>query len=484
MRGVYTFLGDPSPYESKSSRRTASASTMNHTDTPVIAVLRRALSPRAWIVCAALAAPSPSLAWDPAACQKTGNAKEFLNKLLEESSFLSKSGLNATIIKIGSCRNKATAIEQTQLDTCVSRVKNYADVILRKGLGLNKSNAEFLAEFHSLSTTTLDIPKALRNQQLFDLLQQTNLAKEDSVKSTVDKIKDLLPDALVVPYVSPTTPSIDNVNGNGDTRGRIVVWANDSGVSKYIQFSVNANLSSEGKRIHRTQASVVSVKREDPNKGTYIFDWQRSIQPSPPEFNYNEEFGNDQHCYGCHASGVLAIRPFTGDGHDVADAAQALGTNYSEWLGKLNTNPQYKGNLEKLNKQMSDDWKAVTTVAEAPTWMNVDPIAVGPNTLETLPSGQPNETATFQKAITDACKGELDAVNTVSPKGCNGCHAKRGKPLFDQARYTDMIRKYVQGGYMPPNAKVSDAAILEKMAACFITVSDKLVKDWLKGSCN
>jgi hypothetical protein len=92
------------------------------------------------------------------------------------------------------------------------------------------------------------------------------------------------------------------------------------------------------------------------------------------EFTYlgqdQQPFGNDQHCYACHWTGVLKIYPFEPpltEKDDPGGAARTLGSDYVDWLLKLNT--KYQANVGKMNTQIANDQsqKVWTKVVGAPT---------------------------------------------------------------------------------------------------------------------
>ena len=79
-----------------------------------------------------------------------------------------------------------------------------------------------------------------------------------------------------------------------------------------------------------------------------------------------KQFGNDQHCYSCHWTGVLAIYPFQpGPTVNVGRAANTLGPDYGEWLA---LNKSYAraatDKNDKINKKDKSNW---VKVVGAPT---------------------------------------------------------------------------------------------------------------------
>ena len=254
---------------------------------------------------------------------------------------------------------------------------------------------------------------------MFEALDKTTLSKEDSVEKAVKLIKQRCKDAVVVPYVSQTVTSLDGADG--DKHGRIVVLIRDNDTSHYVQFTVDTGDTPVGSR---RQASVVKVSK---TKGTFIFDWQRTANN---EFAYTgpriELFGNDQHCYTCHWSGVLAIHPFhppTTKSPDVGKAGDTLGSGYEAWLTSLNTKYEFATN--DLNKQIKED-----------TLNSVSRKVVGSPSLfdEKFPNLLVNPS--------EACPAEKIAMSQFT---CNGCHQNRGKAIFELKNYGDMINKYVAG---------------------------------------
>jgi hypothetical protein len=467
------------------------------------------------------AAPSPSWAWT---CESQTSAQDFRDYLADRYfTFDAKTRSDM----IADCRKVVEqtkiALELTKFDACLGRAKHYADILNRsgdRGLGLEITNVEFKQKYGDI----LAIPQELANKDLFDLLQKTNLAKPETVKLTVDKIKSLLHNnAIVLPYVSPNTQSIDDAP---DTRGRIVVWYDDKDkeVSKYIQFTVDADPKppAPSPGTTRRQASVVNIKRTGLDKGTYIFDWQRGAptDPTDQKFKYNAGFGNNDHCYGCHANGVLAIHPFQGEPDEFGDAAKLLGLNGkpADWLNNLND--QYAQDAVKMNDQIDKDWaQEASIVAEAPTRKLVS------NDDSQVPDGLQNPSASKacsvdeQKAaaalrprgplawdqwLTDwnnyvtSGGGMLSAYKRVQGKEhtCGTCHDDRSKALYEPGRYTAMMTKYIESGFMPPNLPSyyydkSKRRVLKNEVpvetrrdalACFLKATNNKVKDWIKGT--
>ena len=475
------------------------------------------------------AAPAAQ-AWVPGSCQGMLNATAFRDQLATTALL----GPGNTFNLIAPCRASVPVPQQAAFDACVLRVRNYTEILARPGLGLNMTDAVF---HNTYAATNLVMPPLLLDATLFTRLQDTNLSNAASVALTVARIKTLYPAAIVVPYVSPTTPSIDNTGG-ADRRGRIVAWIDDAAnnISHYVQFSVNANSASVSGvnlgAIQRTQASVVNVKRAGAGAGTYIFDWQRTAPGvAPIAFNYNPAFGNDQKCYGCHANGVLAIHPFESGwavpaaplaNDDVGGAAASLGPTYAAWLDPLNN--LYRPDEVALNNQIAVDWGDVAgIVAEAPTPTQVVPGQTVPNALQD-PSASTNCSAPQRTAVLALrprgpltnTQWTLDWTNflgsgagrfwTYRPAqgaithNCNSCHnstvtTQRGLMVYEPASYGNILQKYVAGGFMPPDIPAYDAsggaevrrntvplATRQTATQCFEADVEARVTTWMKNT--
>src|SRR6185295_8366542 len=284
----------------------------------------------------------------------TADWKTFRDQLIDSYSARTDGVLEA----IDTCRKQSSYTSakkplKDKFETCVGRLEKLYKVLNRPGLGLSKSTDAYQKAY----TAKLNIPADLAKEALFRDLQATNLSDATSVAKVVKTIKDLTRNAaLVVPYVSPGTQSLDNPK----TYGRIVVWMNSSGLSRYVQFSVNA--APGDATADRWQASVVNVESKSK---AYIFDWTRSTAERHVFEYKSDKTQNSQRCYQCHTSGVLAIHPFEAVHEEADDAvAKKLGEGYAEWLGPLNET--YKGELTKLNAQIKKDYGPALVVADAP----------------------------------------------------------------------------------------------------------------------
>jgi hypothetical protein len=413
----------------------------------------------AWFTCALLVAGAPAAAWDASQCLDTTGPKAFRDRMADiltklDASFLQGVQDNTVWYKqdaydtIRRCQRGLISSENVHFNSCMNRVTLYANVVSRSqgdpaerldssfSLGLVFANQEYF----NANKKILEIPPCLnkpdQRKELFEALNATRLSDLASVDKTVDLIKKRCAGAVVVPYVSQTVTSIDGPDGSvigdpPDKHARIVVLIQDSDTNHYVQFTVDARDPVELRR----QASVVKVSK---TKGTFIFDWQRTDNH---EFVYQSPgvspFGNDQHCYTCHWSGVLAIHPFevpTDDRPDVGGAALSLPSGYEEWLTPLNT--KYASETAKLNLEVKKDTK--------------DPVlrkVVGsPSLLAQLPN--------LFSSPSSACSPEQqDAMSKLGADTCNSgaCHANRGKAIFELGNYGDMINKYIAGGLMPSN---------------------------------
>jgi hypothetical protein len=114
---------------------------------------------------------------------------------------------------------------------CLDRTAQYARVWQRSfanGLGLQQSDGLVWSndKFYEVTQKALAVPECLKNSDLFAQLQKTNLSDLNSVKATVDAINRQCQNAIVVPYVTATIPSLDPVGK--DDRGRIVMWIEDN----------------------------------------------------------------------------------------------------------------------------------------------------------------------------------------------------------------------------------------------------------------
>jgi hypothetical protein len=263
-----------------------------------------------------------------------------------------------------------------------------------------------------------------------------------------------------VPYVSATIPSLDGVRG--DNRGRIVVSIQDNNTSHYVQFTVSADNTTGP---FRQQASVVKVRKTGTATGTYIFDWQRTDND---EFAYRDRagslFGNDQHCYTCHWSGVLAIHPFQPSTDIVGADPPALGSQYAEWLVPLNA--KYAAETTKLNSQIKKD-------TQTPDWRKI--------VQSPFLNGFPN---LFLNPSESCSADQKTAMSQLKADNCNSsnCHQNRGKAIFELGNYGAMIDKYVAGGLMPPSNNRASLVTRESASQCFQTDAALKMTAWLKGA--
>ena len=313
----------------------------------------------AWLTCTLLAAAAPAAAWDKKACLDTDGPKAFRDKMAGiltqvDTTFFRRPGVDGfdtykqeAYDTINGCQKSLSPADRQPFASCMRRTMTYADIISRSqndqterfgsdfSLGLDVDNYSY---FRSYGSDILKIPPCLNDpkyrRELFEKLDKTVLSDLDSVEMTVNLIQQRCKGAVVVPYVSQTVTSLD---GDGaDKHGRIVVLIQDDNTDHYVQFTVSThNPSGES---GRRQASVVKVRKSGGATGNYIFDWQRTDNN---EFAYRDRdgslFGNDQHCYTCHWSGVLAIHPFqTTTSPDVGQAGSTLGPKYEKWLKPLN----------------------------------------------------------------------------------------------------------------------------------------------------
>jgi hypothetical protein len=425
-----------------------------------------------WFTCALLAAAAPAAAWDAARCWDTDGPKAFRDKIIgiltdTNWGFLEEKDQDFDKYKQGAydtilgCQKSLSSSENGHFNSCMSRVQDYAKVISRSqddgrfSLGLDVDNYTYYTQNKKILEIPSCLNKSTQNKELFEALNNTTLSKEASVERSVNLIKQRCKDAVVVPYVSQTVTSLDG--GNRDKHGRIVVLIRDNDTSHYVQFTVDTGDTPVGSR---RQASVVKVSK---TKGTFIFDWQRTANN---EFAYTgpriELFGNDQHCYTCHWSGVLAIHPFqvpTKERPDVGNAVFGIPSGYEKWLTSLNT--KYKSATDELNKQIKED-----TLNS-----NLQKVVGSPSLFdEKFPNLLVNPS--------EACPAEKTAMSQFT---CNGCHQNRGKAIFELKNYGDMINKYVAGGLMPPNNTAS-ADIRKAASQCFQKAAAAKMTTWLEGT--
>ncbi len=426
------------------------------------------------LACALLATAAPAEAWDAEKCLSQSDAAHFRDMLAplffdEEWQSNNRDWRDQIHEWMKSCSDALDKKEEEHLARCLARVEAYDTNLEAPGLGLNMNNDDFHSKF---GTTNLAIPDCLKDEELFTKLQATNLSDATSVNNTVMRIVQRCTGSIVVPYVSATIESIDNPGDGRDNRGRLVVWIGDNDISHYVQFTVSANPASKPSDVQRVQASVVNVKLSGPDKGTYIFDWTRS---PPDKFDYNKQFGNDQHCYSCHWTGVLAIYPFQPDPTaDVGRAADTLGPDYGKWLKNLNKN--YASAATDMNDQINKKDKS--------NWVKV----AGAPTLDQFPDvlSTPNCSTPTQKT----------AIEKLAATGCNLCHRTRGQ-VYEFANYEQMIRKYVSGGFMPPKLPLSSEWIVTGSTKasrddirkygtsayqCFVNSAAQQAADWAKNT--
>jgi len=397
----------------------------------------------------------------------TANWKSFRNELIDQYSVSPDTVLRS----IDSCRHHVSYTSakkpvKDHFETCVGRLEKLFQVLTRPGLGLSKSTDAY----HGAYTAKLGIPAELANEALFDDLQKVNLSNAESVKKAVDKIKELKKDAIVVPYVSPGTGSLDRP----ETFGRIVAWMKSGGMSRYVQFSVNAKPGDT--TANRYQASVVNVD----GTGYYIFDWTRSTTDRHV-FEYKSDAAqNNQRCYQCHASGVLAIHPFEAAVAEAAnpDVAKDLGAGYADWLGPLNAT--YKKNLDALNAQIATDFNPDLGVVDAPdrTLDNAFPGgAMMPDPMASPDKGNACDEA--GKAAVAAIK-----VGAKDNKTCVACHRGRGSPVASDLSLQVMMNRYIGLGFMPPG-NTATTENRQKAAGCYVSAysignPDSSLNAWVK----
>jgi hypothetical protein len=378
----------------------------------------------------------------------TAKWKDFRDSLINDYSVAPDRVLKA----IDTCRHHIsyTAAKKPVKDhyeTCVGRVEKLYKILERPGLGLSKNTDAY----HAAYTAKLAIPAELANETLFDDLQKANLSDAASVKKVVDKIKDLSKGSIVVAYVSPGTRSIDKP----ETYGRIVAWVNSGGLSRYVQFSVNAKAGDT--TADRYQASVVNV--EGKNKA-YIFDWTRSATDRHVFEYKSDKAQNNQRCYQCHTSGVLAIHPFDAV-HEEADReiARELGEGYADWLGPLNAT--YAAELVKLNAQIRKDFSPQLVVVDAPN-RTLDGAFTGAAMMPD-PMDLPGEAACGKGGVAAVTASFVGSAN----KDCVTCHDKRGSPVISEASLQTMMNRYIGLGFMPPGNTASTEN-RQKAARCFV----------------
>jgi len=396
----------------------------------------------------------------------TADWQTFRNQLIDDHPAVPGSVLRA----IDACRHhisytSAKKPVKDHYETCVGRLEKYYKVLTRPGLGLSKSTDAY----HTAYRAKLAIPSALANEALFDDLQKVNLSNAESVKKAVDKIKELRRDAIVVPYVSPGTRSLDKP----ETFGRIVAWMKDGDVSRYVQFSVNARPGDT--TADRFQASVVSVDRA----GAYIFDWTRSTTERHAFEYKSDKAQNDQKCYQCHTSGVLAIHPFNAAEVEVApEVAKDLGEGYADWLGPLNET--YKVELGKLNARINLDSVSGLGVVDAPD-RTLDGAFTG-GAMVPDPMAAPDKGS--------ACDAEAKRavvatrVGAREGKTCVACHRDRGSPVVSEASMQTMMNRYIGLGFMPPDNTATTENRL-KAAECYVSAysignASSSLTAWLK----
>jgi hypothetical protein len=461
---------------------------------------------------AVLALSEPAGAWPTGPdCADTAGAAALRDTLAET---LLQGASGYTISTLDKCRAKIPLGQQTAFDRCFERVRAYADLLGVPGLGLPGMTNDAYENAHG--TGPLAIPVKLADRELFDRLKAANLSDRSSVEAVVKRVKELYGKALVVPYVSATTPSIDNTTGmyNRDRRGRFIVWIPDEvdpSLSRYVQFTVNTDPTTPTS-VDRVQASIVTFKR---GTGAYVFDWKRD--DTTATFVYDRGFGNDQHCYTCHASGVLAIHPFQTGDDDVGRAAQGLGLDYAAWLDPLNAT--YRGELRKLNDQILTEYgTSRASVVGAPTRRTVLQGLEFPNgMLEPRPSDGVCTTDEYAAVAALRPRGPTSVEGWAPGWGkwfrdqvgwtpeilyretpgpilntkCSTCHIDRGSSVFDVASYTDLIGKYVEGGWMPPDLPSYDSrgeivrnqvplVDRQRAAECYRKRLEAVVSAWLR----
>jgi hypothetical protein len=460
----------------------------------------------AWLASAAvllLAARPASAQWvTHASCNNDASAEGFRdwvvdNKLLKNGALRDKAKLDN---RINGCKAvQPDNAEKDKLDRAFARVAAYVSLIKAPpvpDLGLvvdptanpivRMTNAAYHAKYGPGGSTTttppernqLAIPSCLESADLFALLQHVNLGKtppsSNGVQAAIDKIKALCDPGttgkvIAAPYITGATPAIDDAPKVGDDRhGRIITWIKDTatGISHYVQFTVNANpatatpVGDQG----RQQASIVNFL---PGKGAHVFDWKRNNTTN--RFEYDASFGNDQRCYQCHASGVLEIHPFASTDDDVGGVGDTLGTTRSDWkpwLDDLNTT--WAPEIDKLNKQIRTEYHTSATGNVDQKRLSVlhglraDVITAPemkgyPDGMISMFNGLPNSAdclTAFNNVSTNA-----DPTNKTK---CTACHGARGAVVYDAwsegEGFDFLMMKYVSAGHMPPVGTVYGTA--------------------------
>jgi hypothetical protein len=413
--------------------------------------------------------------------------------------------------------------EQDRFSACLQRVELYTRVLARPGMALDDgaggalSNDDYFTRYGK--TGKLEVPQSLTS--IFDLLDGINLRDPkqlEQVKSAVAKID---PSAIVVPYVSAGTPSLDAAL-EGDTYGRIIIWMQGKGMSHYVQFSANA---APGNKAHRHQASVVNY---EPGVGTYAFDLDRDLQTHKFVRAKDETTGNAQKCWLCHTNGVLAIHPYAAGTDPKVEASLSKD---SSWVTAMNRD--FATAVLKLNQQMLRDYDVTKSVVGAPPHQLAPgvspPLAIvgavsspvcdkgtktrpaGNQAIKNLtplvPSGLPawqhlaNAGLWAGEWITAKYWKPERYTETIEQYSCLKCHT--GETLWTRAAFGTMIGKYVGGGYMPPditqytsNAIIvqnsGDKANRDAAAECFVDAyfgqlggQEGALSKWMKGTtCN
>jgi hypothetical protein len=404
---------------------------------------------------------------------------------------------------ITSCRNAEYQFQRQNFDRCVKRVRQYGDILVKPGLGLVVDNQRFhdIAYYKTLVAIPECLAKDPNAKDLFAALKKTRLNDKESVNETVTLIKKLCRGTgdkglFVLPYVASVN-SLDNPDKlppnpeYKDNRGRIVVWINDTerNISSYVQFSVNTDSDFQ----NRKQASVVNVRKDgsDNGSGTYIFDWMRDYGSN--QFVYDDQFGNDQHCYACHWTGVIAIRPFRPEKTaDVMEVAKHLGSGYEKWLNDLNE--KYEAAAIDINQQILDDTKKYWNKNSGVMWA---PKLDQPSVLSITPTSTASTASTAAGCDTE----QTEAIKIlVGGRKCTGCHSSRGGGFYDgmgPGNYYDIMKKYIAGGLMPPpNGTMPTAESIAKgetnaqlgaitkhgdnARQCFMKTAKQNLEAWLK----
>jgi hypothetical protein len=439
--------------------------------------------------------------------------------------------------------------EQVKLDTCVARPKTFGWLMnlspgtaptlgLVTGTGTHGAgaggpmtaltNANYYAMYANTpggaAATVADeltIPACLQDATLFANLQAANLSDLPSIRTVAARIATQCgAGAIVLPYITQLTPGIDAVGGN-DRHGRILVFLRNGAntISHYVQFTVSANPKTLVGGKGRQQASVLAYVTRS---GAHVFDWKRNNTGAQPNtFTYDPNFGNNQQCYQCHIAGVLEIHPFTSTDDDIGNVAGTLGDG---WLARVNAlNKEFARALTDMNLQIRGEYEQGLSVLHSPT--RTAARANIPNGLDLFPIDLTSPTGpACKKAVTDMQAAFTSARGWVTdwawyytnwihgnyqpekpPASCTSCHATRGSAIYNPwmdggaAGFGSMLRKYIEGGYMPPRNMIYAQTgngqslnlhsvavpqpIRRDVALCYTQRKAEQVMTWLKPAC-